>query len=142
MQKKTVNTMQLELYFAKQKTKSCFFIQINDSPHHVKFTSVILKLINFYIWISGLYCLTTFHTGKSKTWEKATETTFHKFSANWCSVKLNKIHKCTSAWVLFKYSCRSPGGKFIIKETPAQVFSFITFHRLKFSGTQKFLMTF
>ena len=61
-----MNTMQLELYIAKQKTKNYFFVQINDSPHHVEFSCVILKLSNFYTAAeSGLHCLTTFNIGKS-----------------------------------------------------------------------------
>ena len=40
--------MQLELYFAEQKTGSCCFMQINVSPHHVDFSSFFLKLINIY----------------------------------------------------------------------------------------------
>ena len=34
----TINTMQLELYFAEQKTGSCCFIQINISAHHAGFS--------------------------------------------------------------------------------------------------------
>ena len=37
---KTINTMQLELYLAEQKTGSCWFIQINVSPRHVEFSVI------------------------------------------------------------------------------------------------------
>ena len=46
---KTRNTKQLELYFAQQKIEGCCFMQINVSPHRVKFSGVFLKLTNIYI---------------------------------------------------------------------------------------------
>ena len=58
--------MQLELYFAKQKTGSCFFMQKNDSPHHVEFSGVSFKLINITIVTE----LLAFVVLRLFTWEK------------------------------------------------------------------------
>ena len=58
--------MQLELYFAKQKTISCFFMQMNVSLHHVEFSGVSLKLINITIVTE----LLAFVVLQLFTWEK------------------------------------------------------------------------
>ena len=42
MQKKTIDTVQLELYFAEQKSGNCCFIRITVSPHHMEFSDVFL----------------------------------------------------------------------------------------------------
>ena len=46
---KTITTTQLELYFAEQKTRSCYLIEISVPLHHVEFSIVFLKLINIYL---------------------------------------------------------------------------------------------
>ena len=45
----TINTMQLEQYFAEQKTGSCCVMHINLSPHHMEFSDVFINMINIYI---------------------------------------------------------------------------------------------
>ena len=51
MQKKTLNTMQLELYLAEKKTSSFCFMLINVSPHHEKFSGVFLNIYMIHIYI-------------------------------------------------------------------------------------------
>ena len=72
MKKKTINTMQLELYFVEKKIGSCCLMQIIVSPHHVEFSGVFLKLITIYMvyWIAGLQGLVTLHVRKKVKLEK------------------------------------------------------------------------
>ena len=46
--------MQLELYFAKQNTRSSCFMQKNVSLYHTEFSGVFLELSNIYIVIESL----------------------------------------------------------------------------------------
>ena len=46
--------MQLEQYFAEQKTGSCCVMHINLSPHHMEFSDVLNNMINIYIVAASL----------------------------------------------------------------------------------------
>ena len=41
--------MQLEQYFAEQKTGNCYVMQINFSPHHMEFSDAFINMFNIYI---------------------------------------------------------------------------------------------
>ena len=91
--------MQLKLYFDEQKTGRCCLMKINVCSCHVEFSSAFLKLISIYIATESLviiHYLETLNIGNNKTWEKTTETAFHKCSVNRCSVKRSKIHRTVS----------------------------------------------
>ena len=68
---------------------------ISISPHHLEFNGAFLKtdyhLHN--VWTAGFHCLVVLHTGKSKTWEKTTETFFPRCSVNRWSVKLKNNYR-------------------------------------------------
>ena len=89
--------MQLELYFAEQKTRSCYFMQINVLLHHVEFSIVFLKMINIYLIVTVSLVFIVwqlfkqYKKGKFKR-KTTTEPVFRKCSANHCSVKEPLAH--------------------------------------------------
>ena len=46
--------MQLEQYFAEQKTGSCCVMHINLSLHHMEFSDVFINMITIYIVTESL----------------------------------------------------------------------------------------
>ena len=50
--RKTINTMQLELYLAERKTGSCCIIQVTVSPYHAEFSGVFLKRIKLNVTLT------------------------------------------------------------------------------------------
>ena len=132
--------MQIKLYFAKQKTGSCCFMQINVSPHHVNLSFFFLNWLTFTsYWIPGLHCFAALHIGKSKTWEKTTETAFRKCSSNRCSMKLSKTHrKITVPEPHLNIVAGLQPASFLRKRPWHRCFPFTPLNSFKFSGPRKF----
>ena len=106
---------------------------INISLHHVEFSGAFLKLIIIYVVTESL------HIGKSETWEKTTETAFHKCSGNWCSVKLNKIHRKVSVPEShLNIVAGLQHATLLRKRTRHRCFPFITLHTFKLVVLERF----
>ena len=120
--------MQLELYFAEQKTRSCCFMKINVFAHHAEFSSVFLKLINICIVAEALVFI-VFSVLQLFTQEKVKLEKNHRNSLSqmFCKQVFGKIkqnsQESNCAGPSFKYSCRDPACNFFNEETQAQVFS-------------------
>ena len=117
-----------------------FLIKINVSAHQMEFTDVFLKLIIICIVTLNYWSLVPWgkiHMGKSKSWEKTTETAFCNCSINRCSVKLEKIHS--------KVTVQGSHLNIATGLQPATLLRRRTWHRcfsFRFSVAEKFLLTF